>query len=264
MTNLLENVDWSGVPDRPTKKEAQAALDVIWHPFLPITFSDTISRSVLFSTLLTAVVRQELPTAPGTLINGPGGSGKSVIAKCIGILTDGNRAMVIPYVQGINKNDELRKQLFTMGRKKTKMIHIDNVTGVFSSEMLTSWLTHENWADRIIGTSEITTIPTRTLVLITGNAQLRGDLKRRVLTCNVKEMAKTSYSPVSYCKQNKAQTRTAALVLLRYGTQNNDVNVPYSSCIFDEWDHTVRKTVPHCKLTDIGEFADPCESITSS
>ena len=70
------------IPERPTKEQARAALDILIDLLSEFPFAMTIDRSVALAGLLTAHVRGSLPTAPVILVRADTpGTGKSYLVE---------------------------------------------------------------------------------------------------------------------------------------------------------------------------------------
>lgn len=269
----LDNFDkWPGIPETPTRKEAKAAIITIWQPFYDFPFDSSTSRGVHLAAILTAIVRQILPTAPGFLYGAPSaGSGKTLLARCLAHLAGALYPAVIPVVNGKEANEEVRKRLLSLGREGLRALILDNIVGAFTSDALCAWLTTEYYTDRVLGHSEMITTPTKTLVLLTGNnVSLRGDICRRILTCRIDPEMETpwkrafSLDPALYCKDNRLKIVAASLTLLRYALQNSTAPADRTAS-YELWSDTVRRAVITAgTIVNNNYFGDPIASIDSS
>lgn len=243
----------------PTRKDALAALDRLAGPLRRFPFADDSARSVALSAMISAVIRGELSTCPLHAFDAPAaGTGKSKLAEICGLLSTGVPPSGISWSMSEEENE---KRLIALFRSGSQVVMIDNVTSYLEGNNLCTALTHETIQGRILGSSEVVTLPTRTLILATGNnLVLRGDLCRRSLLCRLD--AKMShpkdrmfnFDPVSEVRENRAQLVVDALTVVRaYLTAEAPRQLPAFGS-FDEWSRLVR-----APLVWLGQ-ADPCES----
>ena len=165
------------VPANPTIEEAQAALATLWAPFESFPFVDALSKGALLAALLTAVERPVLPTAPALAFDAPvQGSGKTLLARCIGYLATGREPDVFPHTRG-RDDEEVRKRLFAALVMGTTTLLWDNLTGSFDSAAMAGFLTAPVMADRVLGKSQALRLPNRALLIFTGNnVSFQGDM----------------------------------------------------------------------------------------
>jgi hypothetical protein len=244
-----------------------AALDLLWKPFRYFPFDSDISRGVFLSAILTACVRQSLPTAPGFLITSPtAGSGKSILGACLAILAGEDYPAVLPTLKGKEKGDEIRKRLLSVGRSGSQVVTLDNLTGALESDALCSWLTSEIYEDRVLGSSQKIKVSTKLLFLLNGNnVQMVGDLCRRVLVCRIDPKMEKPYKrafdfdPKDICRENRLEMVSAALTLIFYGMKSMK-KLPDRTASFEFWSDSVRRSV--CGWGQ--GFSDPIDSIDLS
>lgn len=243
------------VPVAPTMDQAQAALAQLMHPFQSFPFDDALSRSVLLSALLTACLRPVLPTAPAHGFDAPvQGSGKTLLALCVGALADQSRPTVWPHTanrsQGRSDDEETRKRVFTALRSGSRVLVWDNVVGVFDSAALAAALTSETFTDRVLGKSEAPTVPNKALFLLTGNNLcLAGDMPRRVLSCRINPQSERPFArefdldPLAYTQTHRQRMVAAALTLVRGWLTSGAGKAAGRMASFEQWDDMVRQTV---------------------
>lgn len=255
--------------ESPTRSQAAQALDVLWRPFRDFPFVTALDRSVHIAALLTAVIRPVLGTAPAFAYDAPvQGSGKSLLARCIGILAQGDDPSVWPHTAG-RDDEEVRKRLFTALRSGARAIVWDNVTGVFDSAALAAALTSPSLSDRILGSSQSTTVPNRALTVLTGNnLTLAGDMARRVLVARIdpetdKPFARSfDLDPALFTLLNRQQLVAAALTLIRAQLTHGCARPGLGSMAsFEQWDKFVRQTVIFCGELAPGEFGDVMDAV---
>jgi hypothetical protein len=239
-----------GVSTDPTLEQAADALGTLTRPFQSFPFVDAKAKGALLSALLTAVVRPVLPTAPAHAFDAPiQGSGKTLLAKCVGALAEGHEPDIWPHTQG-RDDEETRKRLFTVLRTGGRTVVWDNIVGVFDSAAMAAFITANTTVDRILGKSEAVRIPNRTLLLLTGNnLSLAGDLPRRVIICRIDPQSATPFArefafcPLEWTLKERTIMVAAACTLIRARFKHMAEPAPGRLASFEEWDRLVRQTV---------------------
>ncbi|MCL1630135.1 hypothetical protein M3N55_15530 [Roseibaca sp. V10] len=271
-TRLLFDPMGDGVPDvpmRPTEEQARSALDTLIHPFETFPFVDPAARGALLAAILTAVVRPVLPTAPAFAFDAPiQGSGKTLLATCVGALTEGRVPDVWPHTQG-RDDEETRKRLFTALRTGCRALVWDNVTGIFDSASMAAFITADAMVDRVLGKSESMRIPNRALLILTGNnLQLAGDLPRRVIMCRIDPETDQPFArqfdidPLAHVLEHRMAMLTAACTLIRARFTHEMTPAPGRLASFEAWDDLVRQTVVWAeKVLRPFEFGDPMDLV---
>ena len=264
--NILDR--WPGVPTKPTIDHVKAALDTLWTPFVGFPFTSEVSRGVWLAAILSAPIRAALPTAPAFLFSAPtAGSGKTLLAKCIGVLAGVKNP---PAMTMTSDEGENRKRLFSTGRTGAPAVLLDNLTGTFESDALCAWLTSEGFTDRVLGQSEMMEIPTNTLMLFTGNnVLLKGDLCRRVLTCEIDPQSERPWSrafqldPEAYCRVHRLEMVAAALTVLR-AAFGQKTRMQGRTASFEIWSDTIRRAVVWVGEQGLMDVADPVKSVETA
>lgn len=257
------------VPTSPTLDQARAALDMLLHPFQTFPFVDATAKGAMLAAILTAAIRPVLPTAPAIAFDAPiQGSGKTLLAACVGAMSEGRAPDVWPHTQG-RDDEETRKRLFTALRTGGKALIWDNVTGVFDSASMAAFITADAMVDRVLGKSEAIRIPNRALLILTGNnLSLAGDLPRRVIICRIDPETDQPFArqfdldPLQWVLDHRMEMLTAACTLIRARFTYMQRPAPGELASFEEWDSLVRQTVvwadtalrPH-------EFGDPMDLV---
>ena len=170
----------------PTKRDAEIALTQFKRLLSEFPFIKPEDESVALAAILTALVRQSLPTAPLFGFSAPvAGSGKTLLANVVSIISTGKQAVITPH--GDNSEEE-RKHLFAKLLQGISLLLIDNVERPISSSVLCGILTapDSRYSDRILGKSEAPEVSTRVTFLATGNnLRFQGDMTRRALLCTI-------------------------------------------------------------------------------
>lgn len=251
------------VPPAPNLKQVRAAFQELWEPFAEFPFTDDTARGVMLASLLTAVVRRAIPTAPGFAFDAPAaGSGKTLLASCVAVLGGHPPHMTAPP----RDEDEARKALFAAAREGVGAIIWDNVTRPLDGAALNAWLTADTIADRILGQSETSAVPNRAMFITTGNnIRIVGDTCRRMLVCRIDARSETpylrsfKYDPLQWVRDRRQRLVRAALTILRgYQVAGSPLGEGRMAS-FEVWNDLVRQAVVWLGQT-VGGFADPALS----
>jgi hypothetical protein len=257
-TGLLLQVDQEfdiTVPRCPTEEQARKALQKLWYPFERFPFVDEYARAAHLSALLTAAIRPAIPTSPAFGYDAPTqGSGKTLLADCVALLTTGIKPDVFP---PLNDDAEMRKRLFSSLLVGDRVIVLDNIVGTFDSASMAAMLTAPQFKDRVLAKSEVSSVPNNAVVLLTGNNMvLAGDMARRVVVCRIDANIETPFGrsfevdPLSYCESHRLEMMVAALTLIRFCLSSSEFKTaPGRVASFEDWDKFVRQTVIHVGQT---------------
>jgi hypothetical protein len=186
------------------------------------------------------------------------------MAQCMAYLAGTLSGDVMP---GKVNDEEIRKRLLAIGRRASTVCIFDNVSGAFTSDSLCAWLSSERFKDRVLGVSQEATVPTKTLMLLTGNnLTLKGDLCRRVMLCHIDPKTETPYkrsfklNPSEYCRTNYLALAASAITLLQY-YRDKPCLVSDRTASFEAWSDSIRKTVMWVGKDGMLDVADPVISI---
>lgn len=261
--------DVPSLPMQPTMAQALEALDLLLQPFQAFPFVDATARGALLAAILTAAVRPVLPTAPAFGFDAPiQGSGKSLLASCVGALIEGRAPDVWPHTQG-RDDEETRKRLFTALRNGGRALVWDNITGTFDSASMAAFITAAAMIDRVLGKSESVRIPNRALLILTGNnLSLAGDLPRRVIICRIDPETDQPFArqfdldPLQWVLDHRVAMLTTACTLIRARFTHLAHPAPGRLASFEAWDDLVRQTVCWAdKALQPGAFGDPMDLV---
>ncbi|MEZ5492853.1 MAG: PriCT-2 domain-containing protein [Gammaproteobacteria bacterium] len=182
---LTGSVPGLTVPNSPSSDEVKAASERLLEVFSEFPFVDhDQDKSVLLSYMMTMVIRAELPTAPMFAIDASTpGSGKDLLVNCANLVVRGRRPSIMPPVKGSAAEEETRKRITAMLSRGDSSVVLDNWTTPVGGESMNVLLTSEIWSDRILGSSETISLPTKVTLAATGNnLVMKGDMTRRSLT----------------------------------------------------------------------------------
>jgi hypothetical protein len=168
------------VPERPTVDDIDGARSLIEDALGDFPFADHASRANALALFITPEIRPAiLGNVPMGLADAPqAGSGKTLLASIVSEKTSGNAAAMRP--APIRDDDEWRKTLTATIQAGHCLTIFDNVDHLLDSPSLALAVTTSTWTDRILGHTELVTLPQHTIFVVTGNnIVLGGDLPRR-------------------------------------------------------------------------------------
>ncbi|MDO9582707.1 MAG: hypothetical protein Q7J24_06315 [Desulfomicrobium sp.] len=209
------------IPDRPTQKQARAALADLQDIVSEVAFDEDVDRSSGLCAMLTAAARPSLATAPGFLVSAHQiSSGKSHYARLVSTLATPQQVAGLAFPDA----EEMRKLLIATLLKSPAVVFFDDMTtDIVPSDALKTALTEEHVAGRILGVSKDVTVSTRSLFLFTGNnVEPVRDMSRRVLTINLDPrmempVAREFKRPdlIEQVRQDRGRYVSAALTIIR-------------------------------------------------
>lgn len=228
------------VADAPSREEALAALETLEKPFRDFCFAGEADRSVALTAVLTALVRPMFSSAPLFAIDAPtAGTGKSLLTETVAIIVTGHK----PAMMSQGKSDEENeKRLSSVLMAGDQVIVIDNCDRPIEGDFLCSMLSQEMVQPRILGKSETRRLPTRCLVLATGNnLVLSGDVTRRTLMCRLDagverpDQRQFGFDPREEALARRPQLVAAGLTILRAYIAEGRPNPMEKIGSFEHW-----------------------------
>ncbi len=169
------------IPDKPTDNDVEAATELALEPVCDFPFDCEASRANAVATMFTPILRPMIDSpVPLTLFDKPQrGTGASLLAEVIGVIATGRAAAMM----AARKDDEeWRKAITSLLLRGQRVAIIDNIEGTLYAPSLAAVLTAVTFQDRVLGRSELVTMPNRTTWIGTGNnIKLTGDLPRRCI-----------------------------------------------------------------------------------
>lgn len=216
------DAEQSIIPEKLTKDDARMALHRLTALIDEFTFADAFDQAAALSLLITAAIRQALPTAPMFLVKAPVmGSGKSFLCKLASALATPAAPSPVSFP---NSEEECAKLLLSLLLKAPAVIEFDDLsTDLLPFDKLKTAITEEYVTGRILGLSKDATVSTRTLLLASGNnvCPLR-DMIRRVLTINIDPLCESPATRkfarpnlLSEVRANRASHIADALIIVR-------------------------------------------------
>ena len=197
------------------------------------------------SAILTACVRQGLPTAPMHGFSAPtAGSGKGKLVDIPSVIATGREAGVIPQCAS---EEEMEKRIDAELLEGAGAIAIDNCTHPIDGNKLCSMLTQSTVSIRPLGGSKRVTVPTSVFLSCTGNnLVVQGDMTRRVVVARLDagverpELREFDFEPVAKAKAERVRYVVAALTIMRAykAAGSPPMSKPLGS--FEKWSRLVR------------------------
>lgn len=166
------------IPAEPTGEQVAAAVALIDELLCDFPWDTTADRANAWALLITPLVRAVVGQVPMALIDAPEpGTGKGLLVKVCSIVTTGRSAALMAWP---SSDEELEKKVTAMLMAGHTVVVFDNVEGMIRSATLAAVLTADTWQGRVLGRSEVTTVPNRATWAATGNnIDVGGDLARR-------------------------------------------------------------------------------------
>ncbi len=163
--------------DLPTD-EALALLDNVLGDF-PFAEPEAGRAHALAMTLQASVRPMIQGPTPLYLIDAPArGTGKGLLSEVASLITLGYPA---PVMSQPRDGDELEKRITTVLLEGRPFVLLDNVTELKSAHLAAA-LTAEIWQGRVLGKSELVSVPNRALWLATGNnVDISDEFARRII-----------------------------------------------------------------------------------
>jgi putative DNA primase/helicase len=250
------------IPENPTIHDARAALEKLKAAFATFPFETEADKAVAYALALTAIVRRSLPSAPLGAITAPVmASGKTLLADCIAILATGVSAPSMKYA---DTDEEATKTMLAVLAEGDQVVLIDNVERPLEGDTLCVVLTSESFRQRVLGRTEMMSVPTTTLFLATGNhLVIAGDLRTRALLCRLDpevERPEERQFPIelrTWITEKRPELVAAALTIMRafIATKQDPREICKQWGRFEAWSDMVR--APLIWL----DCADPCASL---
>jgi len=234
------------IPNDPDKDAALKSLEQLKSILVGFPFVSDADRSVALATILTALVRKSIRSAPMFGISAPTmGSGKTLLADVVSMIATGHEAAVMSQARD---GDEDKKRLLSILLAGDPVIVIDNVERPISGDALCAILTQSSYRDRLLGESRLVTVPTDAVFIATGNnLAFHGDMTTRALLCKIDprcerpEERSFKRNLRQYVPAHRGELVRAALTILRaYHVAGRPAQgiKPYGR--FEEWSDLVR------------------------
>jgi hypothetical protein len=253
------------VPERPTRRDAEAALLRLRRLLRTFAFADARldgdgfvalglppghDETAALAATLTAICRADLPLAPAFSARAPNisgaGAGKGLLVRTIVAVATGRAPAVATAGHDAAETD---KRLIGLLLAAHPAVLLDNVNATdLRSDTLASVLTEAPCTLRPLGASRLVTLDARPFICVTGNGlALSEDLIRRFVVCDLEpgtespELRRFDTDPVAEALRRRGELLGAALTIWRWGRQQGDAlpqGLPVGS--FGQWARWVR------------------------
>jgi hypothetical protein len=248
------------IAERPTKDDAQRALELLKSLLVEVPFVNDLDRAVALAGLLTPIVRGAFDLSVMFLfLAHEAGSGKSFLVDLISIAATGRYCPVITMV---SNKEEMEKRLGSVLLEGPPIISIDNCVDNLEGQLLCQMVERPIVKVRVLGKSETPECEWRGTLYATGNnITYAGDMTRRGLICNLDpeienpETRTFKHDPIGELMANRGKYVAAALTIARaYFASGERVSCsPLGS--YEGWSRFVREP-----LIWLGE-EDPVKSL---
>jgi hypothetical protein len=213
------------IPERPTRAEVMAALEIILRPFQGyIEGKDEKMaqrlRCGFAAATMTAVLRSSLKAVPVIFVEANmRGVGKGKAARALAVVATGGLPAII--TEG-HSEEETEKRLAAAILGGAPAILLDNLQRSLSSSTLESGLTEGTATIRHFGKLSESTVPFSALVLVTANnADIRADMLRRMLPVRIvvdteqPELRRFGFDPYETAKAERGAIVAAVMTIAR-------------------------------------------------
>jgi hypothetical protein len=211
------------IPLEPTRKDAIAAVSQLRECLADFPFDCEASEANMLGLFITPFVRPAISgCVPLAAITAPTqGEGKTLLATVASIIATGRDAGAMAPPQ---TEEEWRKSLFAAVVSGSPLILIDNLDQTLASTSLASAITSESIDGRILGKSQLLTLPQRATWIATGvNLDFSGDLPRRCYLIRLESKLSKPHQRGSFkhprlkawLKQNRSRLVAGVLTLCK-------------------------------------------------
>ena len=243
--------------------DAARALHELVELLAEFPFVDEAGRSVALAAILTVVGRGAFPLAPLFACSAPTpGSGKSFLWDVVSTIATGRTCPVITPGKG---TEEMEKRIGGVFFAAMPLISLDNIAAPLASTLLCQALERPRVMVRLLGSSTVAEIASRTIWFATGNnLQVVDDLTRRCLVAHLDsgleepERKQFNGNPLATIMRERGRYVAHALTVLRgYLAAGRPARVPRLAS-YELWSDLVPSALVWCG------YADPCITMRSA
>jgi hypothetical protein len=166
----------------PTEADLREALLFVLDEWLVDVALDRVGKCIAIMLALTLIERALLPERPAFFVTaGQRGGGKTTLVNMITLAALGRRAAAAAWS---DDSEERKKALFSYLRQSLASVVWDNIPrgAAISCPHIEAALTAAEISDRVLGVSQVETVPSTTVQIFTGNSITpRGDMASRSL-----------------------------------------------------------------------------------
>jgi hypothetical protein len=212
----------------PTEEDVRTALTYLLDEWLVDVALDRVGKSIAIIVAMTLIERALLPERPAFFITaGQRGGGKTTLVNMITVAVLGRRAAAAGWS---DNTEERKKALFSYLRQGVTCLAWDNISrgSAISCPHIEAALTASEISDRVLGLSQVETVPSTTVQIFTGNSITpRGDMASRsvMLALNIdrpdpENRTFTHADPLAWTHANRSKIVRALYTLLIAGAMN--------------------------------------------
>lgn len=256
--------EFKSLPEKPSQADAERAFQYLkTEAFADFPFREEVDLAVAVAALLTGLVRATCGPCPAFMISAPlQSSGKTALAQMIGQIVTGALPGLLSWPES---EEELEKELLAALLRGMKVVLFDNLRNgiVIRSDKLAKLITAEIFDGRILGKSEIVTVPSSILTLLTvNNPSLEGDMPSRILECYLDpklerpDQRRFKRELGSWVQEHRGKVVREALVLIRAYMLAKPDDSHLKANRFPVWDRMVRRPIVWAGGADINEKFD--------
>ncbi len=216
-------IEVDDVPEEPTEGMVEWAKEMLGYELLgdfpfktPTDLTNAISMIILpfVRDMITGPTPLHLWEAPAP------GTGKSLAATAALVPSIGKE---VGMMSETKDGDEWRKRILAALRENQEAIFIDNVNQMLSSSSLASVLTTNTFSDRVLGQSKTTSIPVRSIWVVTANnPSLTTEIARRCVQIRLDSKEDRPWmregfrhpALIEWAVENRAELIRAVLILV--------------------------------------------------
>jgi hypothetical protein len=171
------------IPDKLTKRQVQAAVDLFQEWLIDFPFADEASRTVPIAQLLSHTGRNFVGLIPLFVYDAStAGSGKGLLIHTATVIATG----FAPRLQRLPSDDAEQEKTITSILLDGHDPIVWDESHTIGGHTLAMLLTAERYSARVLGVSKMMSVENKTLQVAAGNnVQVVGDLKRRVVVCRL-------------------------------------------------------------------------------
>ncbi len=262
------------VPEWPTASQVHDAVDLLKEPFLDFPLASEADWANLFAYILTPFLVD--------FIDGPipwvgfkaaaRGTGKSLCAQAAAVLATGREfaSFTAP-----TTDTEWNKSILSVLLEAHPMVLVDNVDEQIESKSVASLLTNRSYTSRILGKSQMSTVPNDTVWAFTGNNPTTSkEIARRTYWINFglpPQASKRVYRHgadnelIQWIKQNRIRLVQAILTVIRAwfaAEQPAALEEPPPMPSFGTWNDTIAGILSYAGIKGFRNNAETTASET--
>lgn len=212
------------VPTDPTVRQVRHALRRLWEPVSQFPYVDRSDKVHVLAMMLEPYIRDMFDAVPMYFINKPAaGTGASLLIEValfptLGAFPEGETPP--------SSEEEMKKTLLSKLMAGSRVIYFDNAN-CFDSASLAAMITSSRFTGRILGRSQMATMPVRCQFVGSGNnTEMSGELYRRMVDIRIDaEMENPEDRPATafrikdlkgWVREHHTEQVAAALTIIRF------------------------------------------------